>query len=167
MFVRRPPGRHFLLLAILVASPLSCGVPGQPHGDRTVNVEADDPEMTAAIAKARQTLPEFWQLFEHSEHGETDFSLKVKITDKNGTEYFWVVDLERKDGKLFGTINNDPEVVKNVRLGKRIQVPELAISDWTYLRNGKMYGQRTLRPLLKRMPAEEAEKYKRILAEND
>ncbi len=31
-----------------------------------------------------------------------------------------------------GTINNDPEMVKNVKLGDRITIPEADISDWLY-----------------------------------
>ena len=39
--------------------------------------------MNAAIAKARETLPHFWQVFEKHGRGESDFALKVKITDKS------------------------------------------------------------------------------------
>src|SRR5262252_4413003 len=77
--------------------------------DKTYDVAADDPEMTAAIASARATLPQFWQVYAKPEHGETNFSLKVKITDSNGVEHFWAVDIERRaNGKIMGTINNDP-----------------------------------------------------------
>ncbi|TAL05466.1 MAG: DUF2314 domain-containing protein [Verrucomicrobia bacterium] len=130
-----------------------------------VDLGADDPEMATAVAKARATLPDYWQLFEHPEHGESDFSLKVEVSDKHGTEHFWVVDPQRKDGKIFGTVDNDPELVKNVKAGDRIQVDEQAISDWGYVRDGKMHGKYTLRVLMKHMPAKEAEMYGQILAD--
>src|SRR5262245_53661386 len=78
--------------------------------EKVVNVAEDDAEMVAAIAKARETLPQFWKIFDKPEHGEHGFSLKVKITDKRGTEHFWVTDIQRRDGKIMGTINNDPDI---------------------------------------------------------
>ena len=132
--------------------------------DKVVNVESDDAEMVAAIAKARETLPQFWQVFDKKERGESDFALKVKITDTKGTEHFWATDIERRDGKTMGTINNDPNTVASVKLGDRIEIPEADISDWLYMRDGKMVGNETLRPLLKKMPAAEAEKLKKMMA---
>src|SRR5262245_61171011 len=76
--------------------------------DPVIFVSDDDPEMVAAIAKARDTLPKFWQAFEKPGEGESDFSLKVKITEGQDAEYFWLIKLERVNGKTFGIINNDP-----------------------------------------------------------
>ncbi len=133
--------------------------------DKVVNVQDNDPEMVAAIAKARDTLPQFWQVFEKPERGESGFSLKVKITDKKGTEHFWATGIERRDGKIRGTINNDPNIVASVKLGDRIEIPEADISDWLYVRGGKMVGNRTLVPLLKTMPEKEAAGYRKMMAE--
>jgi uncharacterized protein YegJ (DUF2314 family) len=133
--------------------------------DKVVNVEDNDPEMVAAIAKARDTLPQFWQVFDKPERGESGFSVKVKITDKKGTEHFWATDIERRDGKIWGAINNDPNIVASVKLGDRIEIPEADISDWLYMRDRKMVGNRTLIPLLKTMPPKEAEAYRRMMAE--
>jgi uncharacterized protein YegJ (DUF2314 family) len=133
--------------------------------DKTIGVSADDAEMNAAITKARDSLPDFWRIYEKPEHGETGFSIKVKITDNEQVEYFWVVDIERKSGIISGTINNDPDIVKNVKLGDRITVNDPDISDWLYLRNEKMAGNYTLRALFKEMPNSDVEKYKLMLAD--
>ena len=147
------------LLAVLLSLLTGCS-----KRDKVINVEDDDPEMVAAIAKARATLPQFWQVFEKRERGESMFALKVKITDKRGTEHFWANEIERRDGRTMGTINNDPNIVASVKLGDRIEIPEVDISDWLYLRNEKMVGNETLIPLLKKMPAAEAEKLKKMMA---
>lgn len=133
--------------------------------DRVISVSNDDPEMVAAITKARDTLPQFWQAFERPGPGESDFSLKVKITEGQDVEHFWLINLERANGKTFGTINNDPDIVSNVKLGGRIEIPEADISDWLYMRNGKMVGNTTLRVLFKQMPASDVEYYENMLAE--
>jgi uncharacterized protein YegJ (DUF2314 family) len=153
-----------LFTVLLIGSLSSCS--RQSREDRIINVEANDAEMEAAIATAREKLPQFWQVFTHPEKGESDFSLKVRIKDGHGTEHFWVTEIERKeDGKIFGVINNDPEIVKNVKLNERVAVPEENISDWLYTRDGKMVGNYTLRVLFKQMPPKEVDYYKHMMAE--
>jgi uncharacterized protein YegJ (DUF2314 family) len=125
----------------------------------------DDAEMTVAIAKARSTLPQFWEVFDRRGRGESEFALKVRITDGSGTEHFWANDIGRTNGRTMGTINNDPNIVKRVKLGDRIEIPEADISDWMYLRDGQMVGNHTLKALFKKMPASEVESYKRKMTE--
>jgi uncharacterized protein YegJ (DUF2314 family) len=119
-------------------------------------IEDDEPEMVAAIAKARRTFPLFWQAFEKRDRGETQFSLKIRITDKKRIEHFWVTDFERQDGKVLVTISQAPKIVANVKLGERLAIPEAEIQDWFYMRGGKMIGCQTIRPVLKTMPAKAA-----------
>ncbi len=133
--------------------------------DGTIGVAADDPEMAAAITAARATLPQYWQVFEHREQGETDFSLKVKTSDTHGTEHFWAVDISRKDGVVYGTIDNEPRLVTSAKPGGRVLVRSEDISDWGFIRNGRIHGKHTLRVLMKRMPPKEAEIYRKMLAE--
>ncbi len=154
-----------LRIAWILVPWLCTGCAPSSTSDGIVSVAEDDQEMEAAIATARSKLPDFWAAFEQPAPGDTDFALKVEITDPNGTEHFWVNNLERTGGTIHGTINNDPEIVRSVKFGERIEVPEADISDWTYTRNDKMMGNYTLRVLLKSMPAEEAEHFKSMLGE--
>jgi uncharacterized protein YegJ (DUF2314 family) len=62
----------------------------------------------AAIAKARETLPQFWQVFDQRAHGESNFVLVVRITDKGRIEHFSTTAFERRDGKTMVTISNAP-----------------------------------------------------------
>lgn len=156
--------RIFLLLPgfLLAVSPAARA---ENEKDEVTNVPANDPDMAAAMAKARELLPQFWKTFEEPKRGEKRFHLKVKITDANGGEHFWMSDIERKNGKIFGTINNEPKTVKSVKFGQRIEVPEADISDWLYIRDGMMVGNYTLRALFKTMPPEQVETFKKGLAE--
>lgn len=152
---------RILTLILIVAAALGgCG-----KRDDVIAVESDDPEMEAAIAKARETLPEFWSALEARREGESGFSLKVRMEYEGDVEHIWVGEIERRDGKIMGTIDNDPDALKNVKLGDRIEIKEADISDWTYLRNGKIVGNETLRPLLKHMPADEAAAVREKLAD--
>jgi uncharacterized protein YegJ (DUF2314 family) len=130
------------------------------------HVPSDDPEMIEAHAKARATLAEFWSRLERPGPGETDFALKVALpVNATAKEHIWVANVQRRNGKIYGRISNDPVDLKNVRMGQRIEIAESQISDWMYLRAGKIVGNFTVRPILKRMPAQEAERYRAMLAD--
>lgn len=145
-----------LVLLLFVLRP-------KPRQGDTISVDASDPEMNAAIAKARSTLPHFWEAFDKREHDETDFALKVRITEGKEVEYFWAIDIQKENGRILGTINNDPEWVHNIKIGQRITIPEVDVSDWLFQRDGKMIGNYTLRALFKKMSPAEVEKYKRMM----
>jgi uncharacterized protein YegJ (DUF2314 family) len=125
--------------------------------DKVISVAGDDAEMTAAIEKARATLPVFWKAFEQQPKGVSGFALKVKIEDANGAEHFWANKIEKKDSKIFGVINNEPNTVKSVTFGQRVAVMDEQITDWLFMRNDKMVSNYTLRPLMKRMPKDQAD----------
>jgi uncharacterized protein YegJ (DUF2314 family) len=154
-----------LLVVGLPALFTACSESDRLKSDRVTMVEDGDAEMSAAVAKARGTLPQFWQVFDQRPPGTRAFCLKVRISDKNGTEFFWASNIERRDGKMFGTIDNDPNIVACVKNGEQIVIPEADIADWLYMRNGKMVGNYTVRALFKKMSPEEVEEVKRMLAD--
>jgi uncharacterized protein YegJ (DUF2314 family) len=120
-------------------------------------------EMNAAIARAKKETDNF--LKELAKPTGEDHAVKAPIKDENGTEHFWLTDLTYKNGEFEGTINNDPGIVKNVKLGQKYKIKKEDISDWMYMKNGKMHGNYTMRPLLKTLPPDEAAKFKAMLAE--
>jgi hypothetical protein len=79
---QRPAMRLYLYLVLLTLLT-ACSKRAQ-----VVGIGDDDPEMAAAIAQARQTLPQFWQVFDKREHGESNFVLVVRITEKDVSNIF-------------------------------------------------------------------------------
>jgi uncharacterized protein YegJ (DUF2314 family) len=128
--------------------------------DQVIHVPANDTEMSDAIDKARSTLPQFWARYAKPGPGERNFSLKVRVIDNDRIEHFWVSRIEHKGEMLYGTIDNEPKIVGTVKLGERISFKDDMISDWMFMRNGKLVGNETMRPLLKRMPKEQADRYR-------
>jgi uncharacterized protein YegJ (DUF2314 family) len=128
-------------------------------------VEDSDPEMAAAIAKAQQALPQFWQVFDKREHSESNFALVVRITDQGRIEHFHATDFEQRDGKTVVTISNKPNIVANVKLGDRIEIPAGDITDWHYMRDGKYVGMFTMKPRFKHMPADQVDALKRVMTD--
>lgn len=126
-------------------------------------VEDSDPEMAAAIAKAQATLPQFWQAFDQRARGESNFALVVRVTDKGRIEHFHTTEFESRDGKTMVTIGHAPKIVASVNLGDRMEIPAADITDWSYMRDGKYVGMRTMPPRFKHMPPEQVEAFKRVM----
>lgn len=156
---------RLFLLTLLAISSVAAGSLTDAHAqsDTVIRVPNEDPEIAAAIAKARTTLPQFWKAYAHPGPGEEGFALKIAIKDGADVEHFWLIDVGRDGDKYYGTINNTPEIVGNVSAGDRHEFTASDISDWLYQRNGKIVGNETMRPLLKRMPPEVAEQYRAML----
>jgi uncharacterized protein YegJ (DUF2314 family) len=148
-----------LLLVVLTTLFSGC-----THRDKGY-VEDTDPEMATAIAQAQATLPQFWQAFEQRSHGESNFTLVVRITDQERIEHFFTDQFEHLDGKTMVTITNAPKIVSSVKSGDRIEIPETDITDWFYQRDGQYVGLRTMKPRFKNMPAEQVEAFKRVMTD--
>lgn len=148
------------LLVVLVMAISACGG-GKP--DTLVEGGYSEAEMASAIARARKEVDVFISTFE-SRDG-SDFAVKVPIEDGDKTEHFWLTDISYGDDEFEGKIGNDPGVVSNVSFGQVVKVPKREISDWLFMRGGKMHGNYTLRPLLATMPEADADYYRSLLAE--
>jgi uncharacterized protein YegJ (DUF2314 family) len=148
-----------LLVAVLVVLFTFCAKRDKGYE------EDNDPEMATAIAKVQETLPQFWQVFDRREHGESNFVLVVRITDKGRIEHFFTTDFERREGKTMVTISNAPKIVASVKLGDRIEIPAADITDWHYMRDGKYVGMFTMKPRFKDMPADQVEQLKKVMAD--
>jgi len=151
--------------ALLVAAVLALVIVGtklRPTSDRdgVFSVPNDDPVMEAAIADAKRTLPD---LLAAMAEGVDSYSVKVPVTDAHGTEHFWLSSVEYEDGVFFGTIDNDPDMVQSVKLGQRYSVKATEISDWLYVRDGKVAGNRTLKALFSRMRPDRVAGAKRLM----
>ncbi|MCE9556126.1 MAG: DUF2314 domain-containing protein [Planctomycetes bacterium] len=122
----------------------------------------DEQQMDAAIAKARSEVDSF--LKELAKPTGANHAVKAPIEDGGKTEHFWLTDVTFQNGEFKGTINNDPGIVTNVKIGQKWTIKKADISDWMFMRDGKMHGNYTMRPLLKTLPQEEAAKYRSMLA---
>ncbi len=118
--------------------------------------------MDAAIAKARASIDDFWRQHTKPDPGVVNLALKVRVVSGKAKEALWLIEIERKGAALSGVINTDPVTVKSVKFGQRYAFKDAEIVDWTYMRNGKIVGNETLRALLDMMPAEDSAKYRKM-----
>ena len=153
-------------VAALVAAVLALITPpwaatmAEYRSDRSpvYNVPNSNPEMAAAIAKARATLPVFWASYEAPKASEAGHSLKVRFPNpRNDGEHIWMAEVKKlPDGRYSGRFANQPRDLPGKHAGDLAEFAEADISDWMFMRNGKIVGGETIKPLLKSMPKAEA-----------
>lgn len=157
------PGGLLAVLALFAASPaLAQTAAGTP--DAVVPVSQEDREMNAAIAAARQALPEFLAVVDSPPAGVRDVAFKYPL---EGWEHIWVSDVRRRGDRLEGKLDNEPQAEGHV-LGEQVSVPLAEVSDWGYRgADGVMRGHRTTRVLLVHLDPEEAEQVRQWLGWKD
>jgi uncharacterized protein YegJ (DUF2314 family) len=157
--------RAVFALSALAATLASAGqVCGQTDlenidHDRTFWLPKGDPDMAAAMRKARETLPQFLALARNPPASASNFAVKVGVhaKDRDIVEYFWVGNFVEKNGRFSGRIDNDPDTVNTVKLGDTISFGRDEIVAWIYLDGRRLKGNYTLCVMLRRSPAEEAQ----------
>lgn len=159
--------RAAAFLALLVVAPCgaSHGEEAVPPADKVILFNSSDPAMNAAIEKARDTLPGFWQLFATPAAGMSDFALKLGISDGKMVEHFWCTNIEGNAARSSCAIDNEPQGVFTVKKGQRVDVDPAIISDWLYWKNGKIVGGQTIRVMVTRMEPEEADQTRAMLSD--
>ena len=140
-------------------------VAGSPTGnvmaqDRSpvIDLSSGNAEMNAAIVRGRATLPTFWASYEAPKPSETGHSLKVRFANpKNNGEHIWMADVKKTaDGGYSGQFANQPRDLPGRKAGEVALFKEADISDWMFMRHGKIVGGETIRPLLKSLPKADA-----------
>ena len=127
-------------------------------------VEDADPEMTAAMAKARATLPDFIAAVRAPTPAQSAFTIKAPFREGDRTEYMSVTPVTF-DGKTFhGTLDDQPVAVHNVKIGDKVTVEPGRVADWSYVDGGKLVGGYTLRVLRARLSPEQRREYDRSRA---
>lgn len=116
-----------------------------------------DEEMGAAVKNAQETLSKFQQAVQSRNPDYSNFTLKEKFdTSDGGGEHIWIGDIQFKDGKYYGIVQNEPVDTRIlVKLGDSIEVPIERISDWKYNDKNIVKGAYTIKVVRKYMSPEE------------
>lgn len=139
-----------LIFLVLAACLVGCGKGGdKDHSvvDKTIHVKEDDAKMNAAIAKARATVNEFIAAHKAPKPGQSGFSIKMDFVDAGKHEHMWLEKVTYDGKKFHGLVNNEPSMVKNVKMGQQASVEPGKVSDWMYIDRGTLRGGYTIRVL--------------------
>lgn len=157
-----------VLAALALLSPLSAEAQKGKKSDQApapegiVWVRAGDPEVKAAVAQARRSLPEFLAHLARPGPGEHGFVIKYNLLPEPGkAENIWVDVLSASPGSILGRLANVP-VDPRFKLGEKVTVGDGDIIDWGYVGgDGVMRGHFTTRALLPRYDKDEADAVRR------
>jgi uncharacterized protein YegJ (DUF2314 family) len=156
MISMRPGNRgRFVVAGLAAVVLLGSSVAGiGAEEDPTLSVSSADAEMNAAIAKARASLATFWASYEGHNPLERGHSLKVRFANPvDDGEHIWMTDVQKRaDDSYSGRFANTPEHLAGKRIGDVAEFKDADISDWMFIRNGKIVGGETIRVLLPRLP---------------
>lgn len=127
----------------------SPGAPGyQQVGD-------DDRQCERAAEHAQRSLGFFMAALKAKKPGDTSFEIKKGFVDGDKREHLWISDLTYDGTNFHGKIDNRPIDVKNVQLGERVTVAPREVSDWMFVKEGKLMGGYTTRVLYARLSPEQ------------
>lgn len=159
---RMPKNIIFAVLVLTITGTHAESMLKKSQKDEVAAVPAGDPEMTKAIKHAQSTLDDFLKKHQNPKKNQSNFSIKIGISDAGRTEYFWVSTFRRvTDSKYTGILDNEPRTVTNVEYGQQIEFNKSDIIDWTYVENKSMKGNFTACALIKREPIEQQRQFKK------
>lgn len=139
----------FLLL--LLSFFLSCKEKTEKTVDPVVYAESNDRELENAKNQALSRLDYFINSFKKKNNDSTYiFSIKIDFVENDQHEHMWITIDRIENNKFFGVLDNDPETIKNYKLGDRITVKKEQIEDWAIMTNNEMEGGYSVKVLQKR-----------------
>jgi uncharacterized protein YegJ (DUF2314 family) len=154
--------KYFLLSGLSAAGILFAATAQAEETEKTPpKFGTANPEMLAAIERARASLDDFLELVRHPDPETSTFKLKIIVRDGAAMETFWVKPFWILDNGFEGAIANTPEVVRNVSLGETVSFSRDDVVDWGYVRNGRQVGSFTVCVLFRYMRPADVDYFRR------
>ncbi|NIR31027.1 MAG: DUF2314 domain-containing protein [Gammaproteobacteria bacterium] len=111
-----------------------------------------DEEMFQAATRARQTARDFIDASSNPAAGMEMFSVRVPVRYRDVVEHLWI-DNPVYDGQSFvGTLSVDAIEVPGYCKGRKVKIDREHISDWMYVKDGRLVGGYTIRLHYSRQP---------------
>ncbi|HEX8655117.1 MAG TPA: DUF2314 domain-containing protein [Allosphingosinicella sp.] len=149
-------GFRYLSLALaLIAGSGAAAAGAGGEGDLVLSVPLGDPEMQAAIGRARAELPSFLERLADPAPDEGEFMVAYDIMPGKEEELVWVYRLDRSPAGIAGVLLSQPQRAR-ASAGDRVTIPDGQILDWAYRKGAVMQGGHTYRVLIGRMPRDES-----------
>lgn len=127
----------------------SSGPPGYQQ------VDDNDKQFDRATERAQRELGFFMAALKAKKSGDSGFEIKKAFVDGDNVEHLWINDVTYDGTNFHGKINNKPIDVKNVRLGQSVTVAPKDVTDWMFIKDGKLIGGYTTRVLYARLSSEQ------------
>ncbi|ERI91072.1 hypothetical protein HMPREF1982_03437 [Clostridiales bacterium oral taxon 876 str. F0540] len=160
--------KGFIILFLLFLLFNMVGCTSKLHTEKRGNesvtsVSAEDQAMNAIIEQARGSVDEFLKEYNNPSSNCTGFAVKYPFDTDPGSEstkeHIWLDKIEKKDGKYFGVVNNDPFYIKGIKYGDKVEFDINKISDWKYVKDGLLIGGKSIVYFYDRMSDKEKKEF--------
>jgi uncharacterized protein YegJ (DUF2314 family) len=141
-----------LLCAVLV---FSCEKSSEPPEVTVMPVYQDDMEIVRIAEDARNTLPVFFRYLTGAGAGKDCYVKYPFLADEDSgvdREQIWLTGIQFNSGRYFGVLTNAPRYLGGMKRGDRVIFEMDAITDWMYIRDGKITGGESIKYLLEKIP---------------
>jgi uncharacterized protein YegJ (DUF2314 family) len=146
----------FSLCATFLPSCLKQPVVDTTGRPSTVITAQADRELLRIADEARAGLPVFFRQMARAEAGESNFSVKHPFyMDEGGdvgTEHIWLTGIHFKNGRYYGKLAGTPVHLSGLKKGETITFIADDITDWMYVKDGKIVGGWSIKYLLEQIP---------------
>jgi uncharacterized protein YegJ (DUF2314 family) len=143
-----------LVLILTAISIVGCNskpeaelVPGNGKAPDMFYVKSSNERMITATEEARRRTDEFVQALQNPKPGQSQFMIKVRVTDGKASEHMWLDHVSFANGIFTGAFTDESLEVPGYRRGMTTTRPTNEITDWIFYDHGKMVGGFTSRVL--------------------
>ena len=142
----------FLLCAVLL---FSCEKPSAPPEVTVMQVYQDDMEVVRIAEDARNTLPVFFRYLTRSGAGKDCYVKYPFMADLDSgidREQVWLTGIQFNNGSYWGVLTNVPQHLSAMKRGDKVMFDMEDITDWMYVRGGKIIGGESIKYLVEKIP---------------
>jgi len=153
----------FLVCAMLL---FSCEKPAKLPESTVIPVYQDDGEIARIAEDARNTLPVFFRYLTRAGSSDDCYVKYPFLADDDSgvdREQVWLTGIQFNNGRYFGVLASDPRHLSGKKKGDVVLIDMEAITDWMYVRGGKIIGGESIKYLLERIPEERRSDHERDL----
>ena len=170
-FLIFPPSSFLIFLCVILlfsCDKIATDASRRNKPSPVIEIGQSDKEIEKIADNARRALPIFFRNLTRPEEGANNFYVKYPLTADDGgvepkvREQVWLGNIRFKDGVYYGSIANMSRHTGSKK--KDITFDPDAITDWMYLKDGKIIGGRSIKYLLEKIPeTQRSEDQRKIL----
>jgi len=144
-----------VLLFLCAVLLFSCEKPADLPEVTIMRADQGDAEIERIAEDARNTLPVFFRYLNRVGAGEDCYVKYPFIADDDSginREQIWLTGIHFRNGRYFGVLASVPRHLSGMKKGDTVIFDIGAITDWMYVRGGKIIGGESIKYLLEKIP---------------
>jgi uncharacterized protein YegJ (DUF2314 family) len=130
--------------------------PQEPTKIITVQTDQTDKKIAQIAEDAQNTLPGFFRQLTRADAKEEHFCIKYPFKADEGSginmEQVWLTGIHFKNGIYYGFLASTPRHLGGMKKGDKVMFDTDTITDWMYVRGGRIIGGDSIKYLLEKTP---------------